>query len=157
MKLLALSLFAAALSSPALAQDDGAGVLIAKFMQSWSNNDSKGLSQLYVPDGTLITPDGYAVTGQANLEAFYSLVFASGYAGSAGKGEIVSTRELSPGVQMIDARFSIAGAYDKDGAPRAADKGLMVAVIRKDGADWRIVALRENRGATDITPFAPGH
>jgi uncharacterized protein (TIGR02246 family) len=149
-----LALCAALLAaSPASAGDTG--TLVAKFTQAWSAGDAKGLSGLFAPDADLITPDGVVVVGNANIEKFYAWVFANGYAGSAGEAEIAQTREISPSLSIVDARWSISGAHGKDGALRPVEKGIMAAVLEKQGDTWRIRALRENRGAVEFTAFPP--
>jgi uncharacterized protein (TIGR02246 family) len=140
-------------ASPASAGDTG--TLVAKFMQAWSAGDAKGLSGLFAPDADLITPDGVVVAGNANIEKFYAWVFANGYAGSAGEAEITQAREISPSLSIVDARWSISGAHGKDGALRPVEKGIMAAVLEKQGDGWRIRALRENRGAVEFTAFPP--
>jgi uncharacterized protein (TIGR02246 family) len=139
-------------ASPASAGDTSA--LVAKFMQAWSAGDAKGLGSLFAPDADLITPDGVVVGGNANIEKFYAWVFANGYAGSVGRAEIMQTRELCPSLSIVDARWSIDGAHGKDGALRPVEKGIMAAVLEKQGDLWRIRALRENRGAAEFSAFA---
>jgi uncharacterized protein (TIGR02246 family) len=129
------------------------GTLVAKFMRAWSAGDAKGLSTLFAPDADLVTPDGVVVGGNANIEKFYAWVFANGYAGSQGQAQITQTRELSPSLSIVDARWSISGAHGKDGALRPVEKGIMAAVLEKRGDTWRIRALRENRGAIGFSVF----
>jgi len=140
-------------ASPASAGDTG--TLVAKFMQAWSAGDTKGLSGLFAPDADLITPDGVVVGGNANIEKFYAFVFANGYAGSVGQAEITQARAISPSLSIVDAQWSIVGAHGKDGALRPVEKGIMAAVLEKQGDTWRIRALRENRGAAEFSAFPP--
>ena len=90
-----------------------------------------------------------------HIEAFYDAVFAHGYRGSIGRGEVVSERALSPDISLIDAQWSISGARTPGGAPRGDETGIMAAVIGRTEEGWRILALRENGGASTFSPFPP--
>jgi uncharacterized protein (TIGR02246 family) len=142
MKTLVLCL-ALAFAAPASADDTSA--LVAKFTQAWDAGDAKGLAALFAPGADLVTPDGKVISGRANIEAFYAYVFAHGYAGVKAEATVVVTRTLAPDLDIVDARWSIG---DKE-------KGIMAAVLCRNADGWRILALRENRGATDLSAFAP--
>ena len=160
MKVLLLTLCAGfALASPLSAQvsqaPDPASALVADFMAAWSAADAKGLANLFADGADLVTPDGMHAQGRAGIEAFYAAAFARGYGGSRGAGEIVSERNIAPGLMLVDARWSIAGAHNPDGSARPAENGILAAVLSHAEAGWRIVALRENAGAKDLTKFPP--
>ena len=129
--------------------------IVDQFMQAWNAADAKALSALFAPDGDLVTPSGIDSRGRDAIEAFYAAVFARGYAGSKGIGEIVRMRALSPDISLIDARFSIVGAKKENGALRADEHGIMTAILGRTDQGWQILALRENEGAQDFTPFPP--
>jgi uncharacterized protein (TIGR02246 family) len=155
--LLAASLTLAA--APAFAADQdaaqsAAGALLGRFMAAWSASDAAALSSLFAPDADFINPWGTHASGREEIRAFYAGAFSMGYAGSKGEGDLIAVRELGDGVAMIDGRWRITGAKNEDGSPRADEKGTLVAVIAKRGADWQILALRENTSATDVVPLA---
>jgi uncharacterized protein (TIGR02246 family) len=155
----AIAMLIAALASiaPANAEDGDASALVASFMQAWNAADAKGLSALFAPDADLVTPTGIHSRGRASIEAFYASAFARGYAGSKGQGEVVHERTLSPDIALVDARFTISGARNQDGSTRGAEAGILAAVIGRTSSGWQILALRENEGAADLTPFPPAH
>jgi hypothetical protein len=66
----------------------------------------------------------------------------------------VFQREIAPDVMLIDGRWRISGARNESGAPRAAEQGLLTALLRRVHGDWQIVALRESGGAADFHPMA---
>jgi len=145
----------AGLSAPAQTCNAPSGALVSGFMQAWSASDPKRLSRLFAQDADLVTPDCTRSTGRENIEAFYDAVFAHGYRGSIGRGEVVSERALSPDISLIDAQWSISGARTPGGAPRGDETGIMAAVIGRTEEGWRILALRENGGASTFSPFPP--
>jgi uncharacterized protein (TIGR02246 family) len=142
-----------ALSSSASAES--AAPLVTQFMQAWNAADAKTLGALFAPDADLVTPTGIDSKGRDAIEAFYAAAFARGYAGSRGVGQVVRERALSPDISLIDARFAITNAKTQDGSSRAAEGGIMTAVVRRTETGWQILALRENEGASDFTPFPP--
>lgn len=137
------------------ASADNASALVPQFMQAWNAADAKGLSALFAPDADLVTPAGVDSKGRNAIAAFYTAAFARGYAGSKGVGEVVHMRMLSSDIVLIDARFSIVGAKKEDGSARADENGIMTAVLGRTEQGWQILALRENEGAPDFTPFPP--
>jgi uncharacterized protein (TIGR02246 family) len=158
MKFVVAMLFAALASVlPARSQNSDATALVASFMQAWNVADAKCLGALFAPDADLVTPTGVHSRGRAAIESFYASAFARGYAGSKGQGEIMHTRALSPDIALIDARFSITGARNQDGSTRRGESGILVAVIGRTSSGWQILALRENEGAADFTPYPPVH
>lgn len=142
-----------ALSTSALAES--ASRLVDQFMHAWNAANAKALGALFAPDADLVTPTGIDSNGREAIEAFYAAAFARGYAGSKGVGEVVHERALSADISLIDARFSISNASKQDGSPRTPETGIMAAIVRRTDAGWQILALRENEGAPDFTPFPP--
>ena len=143
MKTLAFGL-AVLLATPAAADDDAAALSRA-FVQAWDANDAKALAGLFAPGADIVTPDGTVVSGATKIEAFYASVFAHGLKGVPATTRIERERDLAPGLAIVDARFAIG---DKE-------SGIMAAVLQKGDAGWRILALRENRGANAFSDFAP--
>lgn len=137
------------------ASAESASPLVAQFMRAWNAADAKALGALFAPDADLVTPTGIDSKGREAIEAFYAAAFGRGYAGSRGTGEVVRERALSSDISLIDARFSISDAKKQDGSPRATETGIMAAILRRTDTGWQILALRENEGASDFTPFPP--
>jgi len=150
--ILLATLLLAAFAAPAAAEDPSA--LLDQFMKAWSESDAKSIAALFAGDADFVNPDGYKASGRDAIEAFYASAFVRGYAGSRGAGEVVSQREVAPGLVLIDGRWSIAGARTETGAPRPAEQGILSALVRKDSEGWRIVALRETNSATDFHPLS---
>ena len=151
--ILIASILAAAFAAPAAAAEPAA--LLPQFMQAWSAGDAKAIAALFAPDADFVSPDGVKASGRGNIEMFYAAAFARGYAGSRGIGEVVATRLITPDLALIDGRWSISGAKTETGQARPAERGILAAVLRRDGDGWHIVALREANGASDFHAFPP--
>jgi uncharacterized protein (TIGR02246 family) len=149
-------------ATPAFGQDDdggaraGAESILAQFMRTWSANDAKGLAALFAPSADFINPYGDLARGPDEIAAFYAGAFARGYAGTKGEGELVWVRLLAPGLALIDGRWRIGGHKNQDGSLRPDERGILVAVISRTPAGWRILALRENASATEIKAIGAG-
>ena len=133
---------------PFAAQAESEQDLVAHFLTAWNAADAKALGALFTPDADFVSPFGQHARGRDAIQAFYATVFANGFAGSKGTGEIVSTRALAPDLMLVDARFTIS-------RPQKEEKGIMAAIFRRDGDVWRIEALRENESASDFSDFPP--
>lgn len=154
---LAVALLVCAVPPPALAQAGdaarGAAEILPKFVRAWSHSDANGIAALFAPDADFVNPWGTYAAGRQEIAAFYEAAFQNGFAGSKGEAEIVAVRELSPGLAIIDAQWRISGAKMPDGTPRPDEKGILACVVGEASAGWRILALRENASATDISPL----
>ncbi len=133
-------------------QQDEARVrnLIPAFTDAWSRGDGQALASLFAPDGDLMIPTGNIFSGREAISGFYTSVFANGYRGSKGAGEIARVRFVQPNVAVGDGTWSIRGAHDKEGKEAAAEKGVFTFVAVKQGEQWRISALREQTSATGL-------
>ena len=138
-------LLAAAMTAALTAPD----AVLDRFMAAWSASDAKGIATLFESDADFVSPDGYKASGRSAIERFYASAFARGYAGSHGAGEIVTTRAIAPDLVLIDGRWSI------DRAAHPLERGILSALLRRDGDGWHIVMLRENAGATTFLDFPP--
>ena len=155
MRTILAVLFLAVVTSPVCAQtpdSDEAQVrnLIPAFTAAWGRADAQSLAGLFAPDGDLMIPTGNVFSGRAAIDAFYSSVFAEGYRGSKGTGEIARLRFLQPDVVVGDGTWSIIGAHDKQGREAAPERGVFTVVAVKHGDKWQISALREQTSATAL-------
>jgi len=139
---------------PATTVETASAALLADFMHGWNNSDAHLLAELFATDADLITPDGIVSRGRSEIEGFYAAVFARGYKGSHGEGEIVTVRLLSPDIAFVDATWSIADARNPDGSNRPPQKGILASVMGMRNGKWRILALRENAGAVAVVSAA---
>jgi uncharacterized protein (TIGR02246 family) len=150
-----LSLCAAPMAEAAPVPEAASGAtteLLNDFMRAWSNADAASLASLFAADADLITPDGIVSRGPAEIQVFYAAVFARGYRGSQGRGLIEHVRMLTPDLALVDGTWSIDGAHNPDGSPRARQQGTLVSAMSRSGSAWRILFIRESTSAARFTP-----
>jgi len=58
------------------------------------------------------------------------------------------------GLAPIDARWSISGAKMPNDNSRPEERGILTAIVADTGSGWKILALRENASASDISPMS---
>jgi uncharacterized protein (TIGR02246 family) len=155
MKRILILLFVAGTSCLTLAQasnQDEAEVrnLIPAFTDAWARADAPGLAALFASDGDLVIPTGNVFSGREAIGGFYASVFAQGYKGSKGAGDILRLRVLQPNVMVGDGTWSITGARNKDGKTAAAERGVFTFVALKREGKWQIGALREQTSASSL-------
>lgn len=124
--------------------------LIPAFTDAWARADGQGIARLFAPDGDLVVPTGNVFSGRETIAGFYTSVFAQGYRGSKGTGDIVRLRFVRPDVALCDGGWSITGAHDKDGKESPPERGVFTVVAVKQEGRWRISALREQTSATSL-------
>ena len=121
--------------------------LIPAFTDAWARSDAEGLAWLFTPDGDLVIPTGQVMSGRDAVGAFYASVFAAGYRGSKGTGEVERMRFIRPDVVVGDGTWSITGAHDKQGKATPEERGVFTFVAVKRDDHWHISALREQTSA----------
>lgn len=124
--------------------------VISAFTQSWDRGDAAGIASAYESRGDFVSPDGLHAVGRAAIEAFYEAAFARGYAHSRGEFTVRGIRFIRPDFAIVDGVWEITNAHDPNGRVRVPERGLAVALLRKHGAGWQIVALREQASATEL-------
>ena len=124
--------------------------LIPEFVAAWDRADANALATLFAQDGDLVIPTGNVFSGRQTIAGFYSSVFASGYKGSKGGGEIMRLRLVGSDVAVGDGTWSITGAHDKEGREELPERGLFTVMAIKQEGKWRISALREQTSATEL-------
>jgi uncharacterized protein (TIGR02246 family) len=141
------------LQSVAGAPDSSATAIEAlaqRYVDAWNRADASGIASLYVDDGDLITPDGTWVHGHASIQAFYASVFKRGYAGSRSGMEVKVSRNVAPGVVVVDGTWFIENAHSPAGAPAPKEQGVATLIAVETSAGWRVSAVREQTSATTV-------
>ncbi|WP_372785275.1 SgcJ/EcaC family oxidoreductase [Phenylobacterium sp.] len=141
---------AAAGAHPKTSDADAVRQMMAGYIDAWKRADPKLIAANFKADGDFINPTGFHATGHAAIAAFYAQAFAAGYKGSDAGFTAETTRQIAPGVMVIDGEWYITGAHELDGKPRADERGLATAVLVKTRAGWRIAVLREQSSASKI-------
>jgi uncharacterized protein (TIGR02246 family) len=136
---------------PAKSADSAAYLLIREFAARWTDSNAVAISNLFMPEADLVIPTGMVASGRAAIRAFYASAFAAGYAGSIAGATIEHIRSVSSDVAIVDAAWFIARAKTPSGAQAPTERGLLTAVICRDGNAWGIIALREQTSATAYT------
>jgi len=156
--IVAFSLVGAAISAAGLqtkSPEEAALRLIqAQFAASWAKSDAHSMAALFTTDADLIIPTGVVMRGQAEIEAFYSSVFAQGYRGSQAGSEILRIRFLRADLALVDATWSIQNIRAKDGSAAKDEAGTLALIATRNSLGWRIAALRESESAHSFRAFA---
>ena len=147
----ALSVAVPAVTGPAA---DPAQAAIAAYLDGWNRADAAAIAATFTADGDFIAPGGLHARDRTAIRAFYAGAFARGYRGSQGRFVPKLVRHLTPTVVVVDGVWSISGARDAHGLARPPERGLAVAILTRTSHGWQIAALREQVGATAITPMS---
>jgi len=122
------------------------------YIGAWNRADPQRIAANFLDDGDFINPTGFHAKGPGQIAAFYAQAFAAGYAGSTAAFTPRSVRMVAPGVAVVDGEWSILGARQPTGEPRAGESGLATAVLVNTPVGWRVSVLREQSSATRIVP-----
>jgi len=136
------------------ADDPALRQMQTQFTAAWAKSDARSIAALFAADADFIIPTGLVMRGQAEIEAFYSSVFAQGYGGSRAGSEILRIRFLRPDLGLVDATWTIQNVHKKDGSAAPDESGTLALVAAKTPQGWRIAALRESTSANSFHAFA---
>ncbi len=125
------------------------------YVSAWNRSDAHAISFLFSRDGDFVSPDGIYARGPSQIEAFYAAAFHRGYGGS--KRDFVPriVRQLSANIIAVDGIWSIDGAREANGTARVAEQGLAVAILVRQGGQWRVSLLREQSSAKTLEVANP--
>lgn len=141
-----------AMGQSAISDDAAVRQMLEGYIGAWKQADPDLIAANFTDDGDFINPTGFHATGHATISAFYAHAFAAGYRGSDAGFTARKTRQISPGVILIDGEWYISSAHKSDGKQIPDERGLASAVLVKTDIGWRIAALREQSSGTTISP-----
>lgn len=112
-----------------------------EFVSAWNRHDPKGLAACFAADGDIVNPEGRTGRGKSEVER----ILHDEQTGLFQSSRIALPEQhlhfLKPDLAIADYRFEVTGVRGADGK-ETAQKGLMSAVLRRDGDKWLIVAAR---------------
>ncbi len=108
---------------------------------AWNTHDGQTLAALFAPDADFIMRSLPRVVGREAIGQWWSTYFSRVDEGREGTFDLVTIRDLAPGVRLVnvDTKTSGTNAQGELLEPRLA-RGTWVLV--KNGETWLIAAMR---------------
>ena len=116
--------------------------LADEYAAAWNAGDAEGIAALYTADADSSGPDGEIYTGRQQIAEHYRELLEGADAGTTISIRTTSTRELEPGVVLVNGGFEVTGSMGAEGEEMPPAKGLSTVVLVQDGDTWRIASLR---------------
>ncbi|WP_426562016.1 SgcJ/EcaC family oxidoreductase [Angustibacter sp. McL0619] len=114
--------------------------VLARLEAAWNDGDGAAFGAEYAADASFVTIRGEHIVGSRAIGAGHGAIFASIYAGSVNRMELVSATETAPGV-VLSIAMSTLDAPSGPLAGRHHAMSTSVFVRRPDGAgDWQIAS-----------------
>jgi uncharacterized protein (TIGR02246 family) len=120
----------------------------AAFGEAVRAGDAAAIAQLYTPDGVALPPNAPAVTGTAELAAFWGELLGSGIADAK-----LTAEEVTFTSGDFATEVGAAALFAKDGAQAYAGKYLVL--WKKTEAGWRMHRDIWNSNRAAPEPAAP--
>jgi uncharacterized protein (TIGR02246 family) len=125
-----------------LANDAAIRKLYAELTAAWNAHDPKTMASFWALDGDLTEPDGMVAKGRDEVEKHFASEQEAAFKDSTLKLTIDSVWFISAEVAMVDGSYMVLNALDPNGQPLPPRKGLVSAVLLREGGAWRVAASR---------------
>lgn len=125
---------------------------ISEQAAAWNRHDARAYAALFTPDAEVVNVQGWWWRGRAEIESRLSRGFAYVFRESRLKITEVSVRLLQPGLAVAHVRWTMEGSRPPPGAPNPPVVGIMLEVLRKEGAYWQVQAF-QNTNSLPERPF----
>jgi uncharacterized protein (TIGR02246 family) len=122
---------------------------IDAFSDAWNTHDMRAFGRLFTPDADFVNAFGTWWQGREAIEAAHAATHGDVFGASTLEFTEVTLRDLSPGLALARARWTLRGQTRRDGRDAAPRSGRLIFVLRDTGGDWLIEAAQN----TDIAPI----
>jgi len=118
--------------------DDIARGVLGRLEDAWNHGDGQAFGAVYAEDASFVTIRGEHLRGRAQIAGGHAGIFATIYAGSTNRMELVEARQIAENVVLSTS----TGTLD---APHGPLQGVHTAMstsvlVRSADAEWLIVA-----------------
>ncbi len=116
--------------------------LFQAYGAAWGNGDAAACAALYSADGDAIAADGTLLPSPAEIRQYYEKELSGKYAGvTMSDFAIDPVRALARDIALMNVNWRLNGLTDvKAGTSSVMVRGTFI--IRREGSDWRFVAVR---------------
>jgi uncharacterized protein (TIGR02246 family) len=116
---------------------DVARDVLARLETAWNNGDGAAFGAVYAPDASFVTIRGEQLTGATAIGKGHAGIFATIYAGSVNRMELVRADQLGDDVVLAVSAHTL----DCPSGPLAGvHRAMSTNVIARHGDSWRVVA-----------------
>jgi uncharacterized protein (TIGR02246 family) len=121
--------------------ETAARTMLAALEAAWNDGDGDAFGALYAPDASFVTVRGDHAVGSRAIGEGHARIFATIYAGSVNRMELVQAREVGPGLVLA---VSVNTLRCPSGPMAGEHKAMSTSVIAADdkGSSWRVVATQ---------------
>ncbi len=112
-------------------------ITLRQWMAAWDNDDAPGVAELFIAEGTYLSPEGEEVRGRARIRDSFACRLP------AADGIELKMADFAAGGDLAyqAGRFTYRVGSAADSA--ATRTGRYVVVLRQEGSRWRIRSLQE--------------
>jgi uncharacterized protein (TIGR02246 family) len=110
------------------------------FQTAWNNHDMQSLGTLFHADATFVNRFGHYVRGVDEIVKLHAPIHATIYSDSTLENELIDVVEISDDAVVMHFWSRLAAGSAHPAGPHAVDT-LIIAVVTRQGGEWRIKAL----------------
>ena len=128
-------------ASRAEAASSELGAFLDTYTATWNRHDGGALAALFTADADVVMGNLPRIEGREAIAASWSGYFSRIDERRMGEFELVSWREIAPGVLRVNVRTTTAGTNERgEELETRLARGTWVLV--REGETWRIAAMR---------------
>jgi uncharacterized protein (TIGR02246 family) len=115
--------------------------VLARLESAWNRADGRAFGDVYAADASFVTIRGEHLTGREVIGDGHAGIFASIYAGSVNRMELVRAEEIADGVVVA---VSLSTLECPSGPLAGVHRAASTSVIRRgtDAGSWNVVSTQ---------------
>lgn len=123
---------------------------VTALRDAWNAHDAAAFAALFHDDADFTNVFGMTASGRVGVERFHAPLFATIFKHSRFRAEAIRIRYIRPDVALMDIRWNMTGAEDRDRKPWPDRNGLMTVVMTPRNGGWAISVMH-------VVEFSRGH
>jgi uncharacterized protein (TIGR02246 family) len=114
---------------------------VAALNDAWNAHDAAAFAALFHDDADFTNVLGMTANGRDGVERFHSPLFATIFKHSRFRADAIRVRFIRADVALMDIRWNMTGAEDRDRRPWPDRQGLMTLVMTPRDGSWAIAVM----------------
>jgi uncharacterized protein (TIGR02246 family) len=111
--------------------------VLTRLESAWNDGDGPAFGSAYAEDAAFVTIRGEHLDGRAGITAGHAGIFATIYAGSTNRMDLIAARPITPDVIVMNSTGTLTAPH---GPLQGTHTAMSTSVLVRADDDWLIAA-----------------